>query len=299
MPDNHLVTSYQEGQNIIASAVSDNTRKAYQKQWLFFTSWCNGNSFQALPCSTDTLSFYVAHLAKSYKLSTIEQAVAAIVTAQTTKGYDNPGTNKTIELLMKGLRRQKGQSKTKKTPLLVKDIKAMVDSLGTSEMDIRNRALLLLGFVGAFRRSELVSLKVSDLDFQDRGLAIIVRRSKTDQEGKGQLKAIPYSEDLRYCPVRASKEWLQISMKTSEDLLFDLTDRQVANIVKRLAHKIGRNEHHFSGHSLRSGFVTQAVMNGRQITTIMAQTGHKSIPILNGYIRRASIFDGNAANGLM
>lgn len=299
MPETELVSYQQEVQNIIESAVSDNTRKAYRKQWRFFTAWCDENNLQALPCSIDTLAHYVAHLAKTYKLSTIEQAVAAIVTAHTSKGLDNLTSNKTIQLLMKGLRRQKGQGKTKKTPLLAKDIKEMVDSLGTSEKDIRNKALLLLGFIGAFRRSELVSLKVSDLDFQDRGLAITVRKSKTDQEGKGQLKAIPYAQDFQFCPVKASKEWLQISTKTGDDLLFDLTDRQVANIVKRLARKIGRNEKDFSGHSLRSGFVTQAVMNGRQITTIMAQTGHKSIPVLNEYIRRASVFDGNAASGLM
>lgn len=299
MPNTELTTNLQEVQDIISSAVADNTKKAYQKQWRFFTAWCDENGNQALPTSPETMAFYVAKLSKTYRLSTIEQAVAAIVTANTSKGFDNPASGKTIQLLMKGLRRQKGTNKRKKSPLLAQDIKAIVDIFGAGERDIRNKALILLGFVGAFRRSELVGLKVSDLDFQDRGLVVTVRRSKTDQEGKGQLKAIPYAQEFKYCPVKASKEWLQISTKSGEDVLFDLTDRQVANIVKGLAHKIGRKEQDFSGHSLRSGFVTQAVMNGKQITTIMAQTGHKSIPVLSEYIRRASVFDGNAAYGLM
>ena len=200
---------------------------------------------------------------------------------------------------------------------IVEDIRRMVRSQSMrTNSGIRNRALLLIGFAGAFRRSELVDLDVEDLDFRDEGLVITVRRSKTDQEGQGLLKGIPYGSDRDTCPIRSLQLWLETASITSgaifrsvnkgdkvilhrrrngEVIEARLGGRDVARIVKRCAQRAGLDPQRYAGHSLRAGFATTAAERQVPEQEIMDQTGHKSLLMLRRYIRKGSVLKNNAA----
>jgi integrase len=190
------------------------------------------------------------------------------------------------------------------------NLRAMVGELGDDLLDTRNLALLLLGFAGAFRRSELVGLNVKDVEFTCDGLIITVERSKTDQEGRGSKIGIPYGGSPLTCPVRALRSWLTAA-NISEGPVFRgvgrwnqvgrrrLNDRAVARVVKKYTSLIGLDSSRYSGHSLRSGFATSAAKAGKSERSIMNQTGHRSVAMVRRYIRQGSLFNDNAAAGLL
>jgi len=208
---------------------------------------------------------------------------------------------------MAGIRRSKGTAQTGKRPLAAPDLRALFAPLDSRRiLDVRDRALLLVGFAGAFRRSELVGLDVSDLAFNTAGLIVNIRRSKTDQEWQGRRVGIPYGSTPATCPVRALEAWLA-ALGADEGPLFRainrhgqlagrrLTAQSVALVIKRLAAQAGMEADDLAGHSLRAGLATAAAAAGVPERAIMAQTGHRSLATLRKYIREGSLFLENAA----
>jgi integrase len=234
----------------------------------------------------------------------------AIGKAHKAAGFASPSKdNILIAETLKGIKRTHRTAANQKTPVLVEDLRVMLRLLPDNLQGIRDRALLLIGFAGAFRRSELVALDVADLKFQEEGLLITLRRSKTDQEGAGRPVAIPDGTHADTCPVRALRSWLD-SAAISDGPVFRpirkggsvtcirLTGHAVASIIKKYARKAGLPFEVFSGHSLRAGFVTSAARAGEPERRIMRQTGHKSIEMVLRYVRQANAFTDNAVRSL-
>ena len=199
------------------------------------------------------------------------------------------------------MERKKKIKKIGKKPLLIKDIKKIInviDEINEKEkIRVRNKALLLIGFSGGFRRSELVNIEIEDLDFVDEGLKIIIKKSKTDQAGEGLTKGIPYFYNKDYCPVISLKKWINyVNINTGK--IFNLSDKSVALIIKKYSNLAGLDSRKYAGHSLRSGFATSAAASGAEERNIMNMTGHKSVEMVRRYIKDADIFKNNALNKL-
>ena len=154
-----------------------------------------------------------------------------------------------------------------------------------------------MGFAGGFRRSELVEIKIEDIDFVPEGVKIFIKRSKTDQSGEGMTKGIPYFSNSKYCPVNSLKNWI-VKKEIKDDKIFDMSDKSVALIIKKYTAIAGLDSNKYSGHSLRSGFATSAAELGAEERSIMAMTGHKSTEMVRRYIKEANIFKNNALNKL-
>jgi site-specific recombinase XerD len=212
---------------------------------------------------------------------------------------------------MRGIRRLSTRGVVKKEAAVDDQIKKMVDTCDASTFQgLRDRALLLLGFAGAFRRSELVALDVADLKITPEGLIVLIRKSKTDQESEGQRIAIPRVDESPYCPVQAVMEWLSAAnieqgaifrrITKGNNLTEDrLTDQSVAHVIKRLAAKAGLIASQYAGHSLRSGFLTSAAAQRASIFKMAAQSRHKSLDVLSGYVRAQELFEDHAGGGLL
>lgn len=294
-----------------SAATSENTRRAYARQWAAFTTWCEASQLEALPANPATVALYVSHLAElGRKVATIEQAVAAISAAHGVAGLPSPREDAKLRMVLRGIRRTVGAAQREAAPVLASHLRSMLEALPASLLGQRDATLLLVGFSGAFRRSELVALTVGDVAFTADGLEVTLRRSKTDQEARGRLVAIPYSGAPDLCPVRALKTWLEAAGIVEGPLFREvtrhgrvesapLTGRSLSRIVKRAAGAAGLEAATFSGHSLRAGFVTQAKIKGRAEDAIMRQTGHRSVAMVRKYDRRANLWRDNAAAGLL
>lgn len=288
------------------AAVARNTRRAYRADWQDFAAWCEMQTRTALPATPETVAVYLAALAGKRKTSTIGRRLSAIAQAHRTAGLPSPTAETAVRQVLAGIRRYHGTFQQGKEAAVTDDVRAMVSTLGASLAGRRDRALLLLGFAGAFRRSELVALDLADVQRTRDGLVIQVRRSKTDQEGEGRELGIPYGSTPLTCPVRALEDWTAAAA-LAEGPLFRpinrhgqlrpsrLTDQSVALIVKRAARAAGLDATRYAGHSLRSGLATAAAQAGVSERAIMEQTGHRSLPIVRRYIRRGSLFSDNAA----
>jgi integrase len=207
---------------------------------------------------------------------------------------------------MRGIRREKGIAPHGKAPILLATLRQMVTALPDDRRGLQDKALLLVGFAGAFRRGELVSLTTADIQFVDAGLVIQLRRSKTDQEGVGFSKGLPFATHAETCPVRALPRWLEVAEIVSGPL-FRPIDRYgtigaaalhpqgVVRAVRHAARLIGLDVADLSGHSLRSGLATTAAQAGVSERVIMAQTGHTDVRSVRRYIREGSLFRENAA----
>ena len=251
---------------------------------------------------------YLADRAATLKPSTLSRRLAAISVQHRQAGHHLNTRAPQIRDVMTGIRRQKakdGVVVTKKTAAVSDDIRAMVGTLAVTPLGIRDRALLLLGFAGAFRRSELVGLEIADIAVRREGLAVTIRHSKTDQVGEGRQVAICYGADPASCPVRAVKAWLAM-VGTDGPVVRAinkggrigserLSDKAVALVVKRTAEAAHLDPDLYAGHSLRSGFATTAARNGASEAAIMRQTGHKSLQVVRGYIRSGELFRDTAA----
>ncbi len=293
----------------MACAKSDNTIKAYRADWANFSRFCEDANMEALPATPDTVVAYLVTLADSHKVSTLERHIASISQAHQAAGYPTPTSDMQVRILMQGIRRVNGTSQTQKAPAVSGDIKMMLATLSDTLIGVRDRALLLLGFAGGFRRSEIVALEIEDLAFSREGLTVTIRKSKTDQEGSGRKVGIAYGSNCSTCPVRSLQAWLEASGITSGPLFRSvnrhgnlqpnrLSDKAVALIVKRCAESAGLNPANYSGHSLRAGMATSAAMNGANERSIMKQTGHKSTAMVRRYIREGSLFLDNASCSL-
>jgi integrase len=262
-----------------------------------------------MPAATDTTAAFLAAEATSgAKSSTIGRRAAAIGYAHRLAGHEPPTGAEAVRAVMRGIRRTIGAKPEQKAPATAERIAAMVPLVPATLAGKRDRALLLLGFAGAFRRSELVALTVADIIDADGGLRVVIRRSKTDQEGQGQEIAIPTGGKLR--PVEAVRAWLDAAgitegpvfrpvAKGGRVLPAALTDRSVANIVKLYATRAGLDAAEFSGHSLRAGFITSAAEHGASVFKMMEVSRHRSVDTLRGYVRRADLFRDHAGAGFL
>jgi site-specific recombinase XerD len=291
----------------IQNASARNTLRAYRSDWSMFVKWCTANGRSALPADEETIVFYISTLAgEGKRISTIQRRLTSISLAHQTAGQPSPALGATVRTVWRGIRKTHGVAVKGKDPIRIEDLKDMVRNLPDSMMGYRDRAILLLGFAGAFRRSELVGLNVEDATFVREGLVAFVRRSKTDQEGQGRRVGIPFGSQPGTCPVRAVEKWLSESGIPGGPLFRKVTrsgsvqntrlcDRAVALIVKRAAENVGLDASRYAGHSLRSGLATSAAAAGASERVIMAQTGHKSVEMVRRYIREGNLFRENAA----
>ncbi len=285
------------------------TRKAYGTDFRLFAAWCEVKGAASLPASPETVAaFLAAEAGQGVKPSTLGRRVAAIRYAHKLATLPTPTDAEAVKATVRGIRRTFGGAKVKKTPAVAARMKGMVATAPDGLAGLRDRALLLLGFAGAFRRSELVALDVADIEQAEAGLRVVIRHSKTDQEGEGATVAIARGEVA--CPVKALMAWLDTAGISTGPVFRPinkagtvadsrLTDRSVANIVKAYAGRAGFDASTYSGHSLRSGFLTSAAGNGASIFKMMDVSRHKSVDTLRGYVRDAELFKDHAGAGLL
>ncbi|MDP3156596.1 MAG: site-specific integrase [Archangium sp.] len=291
------------------AAKAENTRKAYRTDWRTFVAWCEQHDVSALPADPEHVALYLADRASDAKVSTISRALVAISQAHVLANLPSPRSAGVVRQVLQGIRRKLGTAKRQARPLLPRDLRELLAVLPSSLIGARDRSLLTLGFSGAFRRSELIGLNVDDLAFEPDGLKVVLRRSKTDQEGKGRVVGIPYGAHPETCPVRLAQKWLETSALAEGPLYRQvsklgrlgakrLNGRSISKLIKRRAHEAGLDPELLSGHSLRSGLVTAAAKAGKSISSIKRQTGHRSIAMVEEYIRNAHVFEDNAFSGL-
>lgn len=282
------------------AALSANTRRAYKAAWRSFEVWARKGRFPSMPAQSGAVALYLAARAQAgRRVSSLQTAMAAIAKAHEAGKFPNPCDSIEVRTVAKGIRRTIGVAPlTQKQPVLIPVLRTMLGRLGGNKRrDMRDRAILLLGFSGAFRRSELAALTSGDLEFDGDGLRVTIRRSKTDQEGLGRTIAIPFGEHPETCPVRAVQDWYATHGK-GEGRLFGIGGRSIALIIKRHVTRAGLDATRFAGHSLRAGLATAAAKAGKSERAIAAQTGHRSMTVLRGYIRGANLFEDNAAKGI-
>ncbi|MGO4480397.1 MULTISPECIES: site-specific integrase [Rhizobium] len=292
------------------AALSENTMRAYRSDWEDFQCWTAARGKSSLPAFPATVANYASSLASAgKKVPTIARKLAAIRFFHRGAGEDNPTDNAGVAAILKGIRRTVGTAPTQKAPATVDVIHALIARIEPETLQgKRDRALLLLGFAGAFRRSELVAITVEDLTFSEHGVDVFLPKSKTDQEAKGQSVAVLNGKALK--PADRLKEWLAAAGITSGpifrrinrgDHLTDepLTAQSVALIVKKYADAAGLDVERLSGHSLRAGFVTSAAENRASISRIMEVTRHRDPRTVETYVRRADRFKDHAGDGFL
>jgi site-specific recombinase XerD len=301
----------QQADTFVRAAKAPSTLRAYRSDWEHFSRWCEQHTLCPLPASPQTVALYLAALAATHRPGTMTRRLTAITKAHQIAGHPSPATMQqpAVSETLKGIRRTLGTAQQTKAPLLTADVKRMVKALPNNLAGRRDRALLLLGFAGGFRRSELAALDIEDVLPTEDGLVVKLRRSKTDPEGKGRDVGIPYGSTPSTCPVRSLGVW-KAAAGISEGALFRGVDRHghlgvvrlhkdsVALVVKRAAEAAGLDPTQYAGHSLRAGLATQAYLNGAGELAIMRQTGHRSLAMVRRYIRDGSLFRDNPAGKL-
>ena len=289
------------------------TWRAYRSDWQqFFEAWCQTVGLQPLPAAPETISMFVANQASDgLNPSTLTRRLAAIRLVHLGAGHASPHNTLTVTEVMLGIRRDWGRPPDRKAPATDDQIKKMVDAVEPEfAKGLRDRALLLFGFAGAFRRSELVGLSTWNLEYCNEGVKVTIEVSKTDQEAQGQTIAILRQPGSPYCPVQALENWLTVA-RIARGALFRrmhrgdkpgvarLSAQNVAMIVKNYARKVGLDSSLYSGHSLRRGFLTSAARNRASIFKMADQSRHKSLDVLRQYVQEEDLFEDNAGDGLL
>ena len=312
---NELVTDlkklHEETLNNLKLSKASNTLRAYKSDFKDFGIFCAKHDFSSMPTEPKVVSLYLTHLSSKSKISTLRRRLVSIGVVHKLKGHYLDTKHPIIIENLMGIKRLKGSMQTGKKPILINHLKQIINVINNQDIEEivkqRNKTMILIGFGGGFRRTEIISIDHEDLEFVDEGVKIIVRRSKTDQFGEGMIKGLPYFPNETYCPVINLKNWLKISKiktgpifrrftKGSSLTKHRLTDQSVVLIIKDCLRIAGIENHNFSGHSLRSGFATVAADSGADERSIMAMTGHKSSQMVRRYIREANIFKNNALN---
>jgi site-specific recombinase XerD len=285
------------------------TRKAYASDWRIFSAWCSEKSLPSLPASPAAVAAFIAgEASKGVKASTLGRRIAAIKHRHKTAGETSPTDDERVKAVVRGARRTLGTAPRK---LAAATSEKCIGMSALARPDLagkRDRAILLLGFALAARRSELVSLDVSDIQECPEGLRATIRKSKTDQESVGATIAVCRGSIA--CPVAAVKEWLAAAGVTEGPVFRSMrkgghvTDKQLSAqsvnaIVKKHAGKLGLNAADFGAHSLRAGFLTSAAAHGASIFKMMDVSRHKSVDTLRGYVRDANAFRDHAGAGLL
>ena len=274
-----------------------NTIRAYKSDFQDFHLFCVKHNFQSMPSEPKIVSLYLTYLSKISKFSTLKRRLASINVMHKYKGHYLDTKHPIIVENLMGNKRQKRIYQKAKKPLLFSEIKEIVNVINKSkykpERKLRDKTLILVGFAGGFRRSELVAITRNDVEFVKEGVKIFVKKSKSDQSGEGMVKAIPSFKYIEYCPVENLKNWMS---EYRNDLVFSISDKNVALIIKKYTQKTGLDHNKYAGHSLRSGFATTTAESGASERNIMAMTGHKSVDMVRRYIKEADLFKNNALN---
>jgi site-specific recombinase XerD len=321
-PDNQIIGPVQDnGADIIPSpslekvrqfiraSKAESTLRGYQSDWRHFLEWCQMHDICPLPAVPETVASYIAECAGQLKTGSIQRRLNAIAEAHKAVGFESPTSAGMVRNTLKGIKRTMGTAVVQKAPTLTDDIRAMVDATDTGLIGARDRAIILLGFAGAFRRSELVGLNVGDCAFSKDGLTITLRRSKTDQEGTGRKIGIPYGSNPETCPVRVVQVWMERANISTGPVFRSLNRHgqvqagrlagiDVARVVKKLTERAGLDASKYAGHSLRAGHATSASIAGASERSIMNQTGHRSVQMVRRYIRDANLFRENSGGKL-
>ena len=312
---NEIVTDikklHEDTLNNLKNSKANNTLRAYKSDFKDFGAFCAKHGFNSMPTEPKIVSLYLTHLSKISKISTLRRRLVSIGVVHKLKGHYLDTKHPLIIENLMGIKRKKGSIQTGKKPILISHLKQIINVIDDQKMDdikkIRNKTLILVGFGGGFRRTELISIDFEDLDFVDEGVKITLKRSKTDQFGEGLIKGLPYFLNEKYCPVKNLKNLINLSKiktgpifrrfaKGSVLTKHRLTDQSVVLIIKDCLKLAGIENKNFSGHSLRSGLATVAAESGADERSIMAMTGHKTTQMVRRYIREANIFKNNALN---
>ena len=282
----------------LKSSKATNTLRAYKADYKDFATFCIKNGFKPMPSEPKIITLYLTYLSKICKFSTLKRRLASISVIHKLSGHYIDSKHPMITENLMGIKRTLGSYQKAKKPILINDLKLIVDFINKEKNEknrLKYKALILIGFSGGFRRSELVDVDYEDLDFVPEGVKIFVKKSKTDQSGEGMTKGIPYFSNSEYCPVISLKKWIEIS-KIETGKIFDISDKSVALIIKRYTSLAGLDSKKYSGHSLRSGFATSTAELGAEERSIMAMTGHKTTQMVRRYIKEANLFKNNALN---
>ena len=297
--------------NNLKNSKANNTLRAYKSDFKDFGAFCAKHGLSSLPSEPKTVSIYLTHLSKNSKISTIRRRLVSISMVHKLKGHYLDTKHPIITENLLGNKRVKGSIQKGKKPILINHLKSIVNVIDEQKCEeikkLRDKSIILIGFGGGFRRTELISIDHEDLEFVAEGLKINIRKSKTDQLGEGMMKGLPYFSNEIYCPVTTLKKWLEVSKIKSGpifrrfskgSLLTEkrLTDQSVVLLMKEYLNLAGIENKNFAGHSLRAGFATVAAESGADERSIMAMTGHKTTQMVRRYIREANIFKNNALN---
>ena len=290
--------------SLAANSLSEATLRSYDACWRRFTGWCGDRDVPCLPADPVTVAGWIG--ACGLSLSSIRVTLAAIGYAHKLALMASPTTHPAVRATLRGLSREQGTAQRQVKPLRLTALRRMLDEIPADLMGHRDSAILLMGFAGAFRRSELVALDCTDLAWEEEGLIVTLRRTKTDQTGEGRKVAIPYGSDPVTCPVRVMRRWLSARVQAglaAAPVFVSVRDQRlsgaaIAAVVKRRAARAGLDPADLSGHSLRAGFATEAAAQGASERAIARQTGHRNLQTLRRYIREGTLWRENAATTL-
>jgi site-specific recombinase XerD len=306
-----LKSLQEETLNNLKYSKANNTLRAYKSDFKDFATFCVKYGLNSLPSEPKIVSLYLTHLSKNSKISTLKRRLVSISTVHKLKGHYLDTKHPIILENLMGIKRVNGSIQKGKKPLLINNLKLIINMINELKIEpikkFRDKSIILVGFAGGFRRTELISIDYEDLEFVPEGLKITIKRSKTDQFGEGMVKGLPYFTNENYCPVVNLKKWLEIS-KIKTGPIFRrfnkgsaltekrLTDQSVVLLMKEYLNLVGIENKDFAGHSLRSGFATVAAGSGADERSIMAMTGHKTTQMVRRYIREVNLFKNNALN---
>jgi site-specific recombinase XerD len=305
------ITLTENARKYVKNAKAKRTVRAYRSDLAHFAAFCQGRNVPALPATPATVAAYLTSLADAgFKPATMSRRLAAISKAHAAANLDSPTgmQHAVVKEVWAGIRRTVGVAQTAKAAATADYLKKMLQQVPDSFAGLRDRALLLMGFAAALRRSELVALQVDDVQFVPEGMVLTIRR-RTDQEGAGQKVAVTLGQHVETCPVRSLRAWL-LAADLHTGPLFRavdrwghlpgkaLTDQVVALLVKKYAERAGLDPVVFSGHSLRAGLVTSAAVAGASERKIMDQTRHRSVAMVRRYVRDGNLFRENVSGAV-
>jgi site-specific recombinase XerD len=288
----------------IQNSKSKNTQKSYAADWRHFTEWCEEAGRSPLPASVGTMCLYLSELAETYKYSTLRRRLSSINQAHRFKKYLPPSRHIEVQALMEGIKREIGSQQEPKKALMLQVLPDLINKIDTSTLiGIRDKAIILLGFALASRRSELVSINLEDLQLNEFGMDVRIKETKTKNDDLVKGVVFTYNE---FCPVTATQEWIQAGEISSGALFRSidrhgnikgcLSDKAIALILKKYIGELGLNKMDFAANSLRSGLSTSAAMMGMTDIAIMKQTGHKTREMVDRYVQAGLRYKNNASS---
>lgn len=299
------------GRKFIDDAAADNTKLAYRKDWSHFSDWCASMGYQPLPATPDIVAEYLTDMAvngyepkdkkgrvigprRPYAVATLERHLATINRIHQLRGLPFYTKAEPLYSQFKGIKNRLGRARKKKAAILVQHLRQMVALCPGDAQGVRDRALLLLWWAAAERRSEIAATQVEHLSFTEEGIALLIPRSKTDQQGEGHTLPIPYGRNPATCPVLAVRAWLDVSGRASGSL-FGIGEKQATRILKKYAALLGADPAKVGGHSQRRGWISQAARNKEPLHAIMRHSRHESERVAMDYIEEATLFEDSPA----